>query len=207
MRRIKFIVAKCLKRLLNPPALRSCNIDKRATVCSGSELNFVKLGKYSYVGNRCFMVNTNIGCFCSIADRCSIGGAMHPIERVSSSPVFHSGQNVMKENFVEFPRMKTPETIIENDVWIGMGCYVKAGVIIHNGAVVGMGSIVTHDIPPYEIWAGNPGKRIGKRFDENQVERLLVTQWWKWPDEQIRNKAHLFNSIDVFLEENPETRK
>ena len=36
---------------------------------------------------------------------------------------------------------------------------VKAGVKIGNGAIIGMGSVVTKDVPDYEIWAGNPAKK------------------------------------------------
>lgn len=196
---IKLVIAKGFKHLFRPPALRNCSLHKSAYVCSGSELNKVIIGKYSYVGNNCFMGNVKIGSFCSIADKCSIGGAAHPINRVSTSPVFHSGKNVLRTNFAEFPSIPTPQTIIENDVWIGMGSYIKAGIVIHNGAVVGMGSIVTHDIPAYEIWAGNPAKKIGKRFDDERVIELEKLQWWNWDDNELADKAYLFDDINKLL--------
>ena len=201
----KLLIAKGFKIVFNPPALRSCNIHKTSKVCSKSELSNVILGRYSYIGNACFMVNVEIGNFCSIADKCSIGGAMHPMERVSSSPVFHEGKNVMGKHFATFPVNKTPLTIIQNDVWIGMGCYIKAGVTIHNGAVVGMGSVVTHDIPAYEIWAGNPAKKIKNRFDEQTNKDLLQTAWWDWSDEKIAESSHLFENPRKFVNRNRET--
>ena len=126
------------------------------------------------------------------------------MNRVSSSPVFHEGKNVMEKNFATFPIKKTPVTIIENDVWIGMGCYVKAGVTIHNGAVVGMGSVVTHDIPAYEIWAGNPAKKIRSRFDEQTNRELLQTAWWDWSDEKIAKSSYLFENPRQFINKNKE---
>jgi acetyltransferase-like isoleucine patch superfamily enzyme len=198
---LKLLFAKGLKIILNPPALRKCKIDKTSKVCSKSELSNVKLGRYSYIGNQCFIVNTQIGNFCSIADRCSIGGAMHPIDRVSSSPVFHGGKNVMKKNFTEFPAIKTPVTTIENDVWLGMGCYIKAGVTIHNGAVIGMGSVVTHDIPAYEIWAGNPARKIKDRLPEQMAQQLAATEWWNWSDAEIQRHTLLFENVEEFLSE------
>ena len=53
--------------------------------------------------------------------------------------------------------------VIGNDVWLGASVIVCDGVTIGNGVVVGAGSIVTKSIPDYEIWAGNPAKKIGVR--------------------------------------------
>ena len=190
---LKLYIAKALKIILNPPALRSCTISKKGKVCSRSELTNVELGDYSYIGNNCFMVDVSIGKYCSIADRCCIGGVAHAVEHVSTSPVFQKGRNVLKTNFVLFERPADVLTIIENDVWIGMGAYIKGGVTIHNGAVVGMGSVVTHDIPSYEIWAGNPAKFIRKRFDDTTINHLLSINWWDWNEDTIRENAYLFD--------------
>lgn len=53
--------------------------------------------------------------------------------------------------------------VIDDDVFMGMNCIVCNSVTIGKGAVVGAGSIITKDIPPYEVWAGNPVKFIKKR--------------------------------------------
>lgn len=196
---IKLLFAKALKRLLNPPALRNCSLDNTSRVWSKSELNSVRMGKYSYIGNDCFMVNVDIGAFCSIADRVCIGGAGHPIERVSSSPVFHEGGNVLGVNFQSFPYEHTPKTTIENDVWIGIGSIVKAGVTIHNGAVIGSGSVVTHDVPAYEIWAGNPARKIRDRFDKATAEKIEKSEWWSKSDEEIREISKNFDNVSAFI--------
>lgn len=196
---LKLLIPKALKILLNPPALRKCVIDKTARVCSKSELTKVELGRYSYIGYDCFMVNVSIGKFCSIANRCCIGGAAHPLDRVSSSPVFHAGKNIMGKNFATFPIIQTPQIVIENDVWLGMGVYVKAGVTIHNGAVIGTGSVVTHDVPPYEIWAGNPARFIRKRFNDEIIKGLLDSEWWNYSDEDLKTRAVDFDDPSKFL--------
>lgn len=198
---LKLLIAKGLKIILNPPALRNCKIDRTSKVCSRSELNNVSIERYSYVGNNCFMVNANIGSFCSIADHCCIGGAMHPMERVSMSPVFHEGQNVLNKNFSFFPQIPTSKTIIENDIWLGMGCYIKAGITIHSGAVIGMGSVVTHDIPAYEIWAGNPAKLIRKRFSEEVIAELLKIKWWDWPQDKIEQYSNCYDKPEEFIKQ------
>ena len=199
--KLKCIIAKGLKILLNPPALNSCEVDKTAKVCSRSELTNCTIGRYSYVGYQNFMVNVSIGSFCSIADRCSIGGAIHPMEYVSTSPIFHEGENILKKNFSSHPIIKTPRTIIEHDVWIGQGAFIKAGVTICTGAVVGMGAVVTHDIGPYEIWAGNPAILIRKRFADEIVRQLLDSKWWELSDDELSVYAKFFNNPENFLRE------
>lgn len=196
---IRCFIAKALKVLLNPPAINECIVDKTSKIGPRTELTNCTIGRYTYIGQLGFMVNTEIGSFCSIADKCCIGGATHPIHYVSSSPVFHSGKNVLHTSFSKHPEIETPKTIIENDVWIGQGAYIKAGVKISTGAVIGMGSIVTHDVGKYEIWAGNPAKLIRKRFDDEIVDGLIQTEWWKLTKEELAKIAPYFNDPINFL--------
>lgn len=63
-----------------------------------------------------------------------------------------------------------------------------------------MGSLVTHDIPPYEIWAGNPARFIRKRFDERTIEKLLNSEWWEWPDKKIADAAVMFDDTEKFIQ-------
>ena len=93
------------------------------------------------------------------------------------------------------------ETIIGNDVWVGSHCLIRAGVKISDGAVIGMGSVLTHDVGPYEVWAGNPAKLIKKRFTDEEIEKLVKTEWWQWSEEKIQKYSDKFNNISAFLEE------
>lgn len=65
---------------------------------------------------------------------------------------------------------KNLKIVIEDDVWIGYGSVVFTGVRIGRGAIVAAGSIVTKDVPPYAIVAGNPAKIKGYRFTEEQTQ-------------------------------------
>lgn len=68
-------------------------------------------------------------------------------------------------------------TIVENDVWIGTGSIIMSGVTIGKGSIVAAGSIVTKDIPPCEIWGGNPAKKIKDRFitlEDKQLHLKLI---------------------------------
>ena len=53
---------------------------------------------------------------------------------------------------------------IGNDVWIGSRVTILPGVHIGNGAVIGAGAVVTKDVPEYEIWGGNPARKLKSRM-------------------------------------------
>lgn len=63
-----------------------------------------------------------------------------------------------------------PVTICD-DTWIGCNAIILKGVTIGRGAIVGAGAIVTKDVPPYAIVAGNPAKVIRYRWDEKTIEK------------------------------------
>lgn len=69
---------------------------------------------------------------------------------------------VGKERIVEAGHDGRP-VIIGEDVWIGAGSIILPGVKIGDGAVIGAGSVVTKDVQPYAIVAGNPAKLIRYR--------------------------------------------
>jgi serine acetyltransferase len=93
------------------------------------------------------------------------------------------------------------DIIIENDVWIGAKSTIMSGVKIRNGAIVGACSVVTKDVPPYAIVAGNPAKVVKYRFTEEQIEKLLSIEWWDWDEQKIRDNAMLMwsSNIDEFI--------
>ncbi|WP_397445428.1 acyltransferase [Polaribacter sp. R77954] len=59
-------------------------------------------------------------------------------------------------------------TIVEDDVWIGNGCTILAGVTIGMGSIIAAGSVVSRSIPPCEIWGGVPAKKIKDRFETEE---------------------------------------
>jgi acetyltransferase-like isoleucine patch superfamily enzyme len=74
------------------------------------------------------------------------------------------------KNFIahkDWSNVRTAPIVIDDDAWIGMNCIILKGVHIGRGAVVGGGSIVTHDVPAWTVVAGNPAKIVKKlRNDE-----------------------------------------
>jgi acetyltransferase-like isoleucine patch superfamily enzyme len=122
------------------------------------------------------------------------------MEWVSMSPVFYRGRDSVKAKFSTHSRESVKRTSIGNDVWIGANALIRQGVHIGTGAVVGMGSVVTKDIPDYAIVVGNPAKVIRKRFDASTIARLLASKWWEFDDETLRTYARLFTDPDKFLD-------
>lgn len=193
--KLQYLFSKIIKKLRGV-AIKDSIIDKTSKVESGSLIVNSTIGKYSFCGYDCDVFNTEIGNFCSIANNVIIGGAAHPIDWISTSPVFYEGRDSVKKKFQTFQREKDLRTFIKNDVWIGHSVMIKQGVSIGNGAVIGMGSIVTKDVPDYEIWAGNPAKFIRKRFDDDTIKILLVLKWWNKSDDEIQELSVNFNSIE-----------
>ena len=70
---------------------------------------------------------------------------------------------------------------------------------IGDGAIIGMGSVVTKNIGPYEIWAGSPARFIRKRFNENICQSLLELKWWEKDDSVIRSVSQYMNQPEVFI--------
>lgn len=52
---------------------------------------------------------------------------------------------------------------IEDDVWIGGNVTILQGITIHEGAVIGAGSVVVKDVPPFTINVGNPARVVKDR--------------------------------------------
>lgn len=199
LNKLEYYWSKLIKRI-RMRALVNVDIDKRSKVCSGSQLVNVKIGKYTDIGYDCIIINTEIGAFCSFGANIIIGGASHTVDWVSTSPVFNENKDHLTKKFSYHKFSLDSKTIIGNDVWIGNNVLIKSNLKIADGSVIGMGSVVTKDIGPYEIWAGNPAKFIKKRFSDEKISKLLKSNWWNWEDGDIEKRAYQFNDPDAFLE-------
>lgn len=194
----EYLLSKIIKKL-HLRAIKNCTIHKTSKVCSGSHLINVVMGKHSDIGYDCTLINTEIGAFCSLGANIVIGGASHTIDWVSTSPVFNENKDHLTKKFSHHKYDLHNHTIVGNDVWIGNCVLIKANVKVGDGAVIGMGSVVTKDIPPYEIWAGNPAKFIRKRFTDDEINKLNTIQWWLWDDEKIQEYAPFFANTQEFI--------
>lgn len=136
-----------------------------------------------------------IGSFCSISDNVRIFlGGMHRTDWVTSYPfpAFCSEAKHIKDYSIS-----KGDVVIGSDVWLCANSIILSGVTIGHGAVVANGSIVTKDVEPYAIVAGNPAKTIRYRFDKNICDRLLATSWWDWPEHKILDNVELLCNGDI----------
>jgi len=67
-------------------------------------------------------------------------------------------------------RPKMPETVIEDDAWVGQRALIKAGVRIGRGSIVAMGSVVTKSVEPYVVVGGVPAQVLRRRFRSKEEE-------------------------------------
>ena len=196
-----YLYSKFFKKILRGKSIYNSEIDKTAVVNSGSSIVNSRIGKYSYCGYDCALNNVEIGKYCSIADNVFVGGAEHPLEWVSTSPVFQKvGHSGPTKRFCEKELPAIKRTIIGNDVWIGYGVSIKQGVTIGNGAVVATGAVVTKDVQPYEIVGGCPAKHIRYRFTQEIIDGLQETEWWNLSEEQLQKVAEDIDNPRLFVE-------
>ncbi len=77
--------------------------------------------------------------------------------------IYAQNHGTNKDEFIRNQTQTGLGVIIEKNVWIGAGAIILDGVYINEGAIIAAGSVVTKNIPAFEIWAGNPAKKIGER--------------------------------------------
>lgn len=204
--RVKFLFAKLMSKI-QISAIKNSDIHPTAKVYEKCTLNKVNLGKYSYIAKNVHITDAQIGAFCSIGGGSSIGGGVHPIRMVSTSPVFLSGKSAVgNKKFAEINYNPSERVIIGNDVWIGESTYIKSGIKIGDGAIIGASAVVTKDVEPYSVVAGVPAKELYKRFDAETCHKLLKIKWWDWPEEKLEKYGKYFDSpeelIRILEEEN-----
>jgi acetyltransferase-like isoleucine patch superfamily enzyme len=152
----------------------------------------VSVGAFSYFGARSVFANASAGRYCSFAEGLQVGMTQHPAGWLTTSPVpyfpdfmnferhFHECEPEWRRGLDVLDYEQRPATTIGNDVWVGTNVYLKDGITVGDGAIIGAHSVVTRDVPPYAVVAGQPARVIRMRFAEPLVERLLAIRWWRF---------------------------
>jgi virginiamycin A acetyltransferase len=145
-----------------------------------------------------------IGKFCAISRgvKFIMNGAHHRMSGFSTYPfeIFSHTWETVTSQAQEYPFKG--DTVIGNDVWIGYEAVIMPGVRIGDGAIVGAKSVVTKDIKPYSIVAGNPARIIRQRFPQEVIKILLEIAWWNWDIEKITRNLDLIVNGDIKALEN-----
>jgi len=150
------------------------------------------LGAFSYAVSG-FFFGARIGRYVSIGENVQIGRHAHPMDWVSTSPIFYTHSRELFDTELEimhdlhpsqFERSGPPVvaqlTNIGNDVWVGHEAFIMPGVTIGDGAVVAARAVVTKDVPPYAVVAGVPARVVRYRLPTRMIERLQALRWWDY---------------------------
>lgn len=143
---------------------------------------YISIGEESYIGTRVQLTATDsfegqtFNPKIEIGDNCSIGDYAHvsAINEIRFGNNVRTGKNVLITDNAHGasdpklldtapnyrPLFSKGPVVVDDNVWIGAKTCILPGVHIGRGAIIGAGSVVTHDIPPFALAAGNPAKVI-----------------------------------------------
>jgi acetyltransferase-like isoleucine patch superfamily enzyme len=150
-----------------------------------SERHDIVVGLYSYgCFDRWRMPGPlRVGRYCSFASTVRSALQNHPVDGLTTHPALYDpGMGVVKEG------LETPQPlVIEDDVWVGQNALILPGCkFIGRGAIIGAGSVVTRDVEPYAIVAGNPAKMLRRRFAPELAEAIEASRWWDMDLPELR---------------------
>ena len=181
----------------------------------GNGFPTITFGKRSYFDQSChFRTNTDIpgnllvGHYSALASNCTFIIASDHNKRSASTYPFKEVYQLLDENYPLLDKLSkntplfksTRQCIVGSDCWLGNGAKVVGNVRIGNGAIVGSGAVVTKDVPPYAVVAGNPAKIVKYRFSPEIIQKLQCLRWWHWDTAKVEAAmVDLVGDIEQFL--------
>lgn len=141
-----------------------------------------------------------IGDFCAIAHQAKIimNGATHAMGGFSTYP-FNIFGHGWEDGFdpATWDADHRGDTVIGPDVWIGREAMLMPGVTVGAGAIIAARAVVTRDVRPYAVVAGNPAQEVRRRFDDATIARLLDIAWWDWDMARITRNLNAIRGADL----------
>lgn len=160
-----------------------------SSIVSVGRFTYGELCVKNYGYKNCKLI---IGNYCSIAENTEfLTGGEHTISGITTYPYkkycfgYNDADAVSKGNI-----------IIGDDVWIGERCLILSGVTIGQGAVIGAGSVISKNIPPYSVFAGD--RIIKYRFEKSIIDKMNKFDFSDLSKEDFEIIARMKN-IDEFL--------
>ncbi|MEL7398317.1 MAG: chloramphenicol acetyltransferase [Pseudomonadota bacterium] len=166
----------------------------------GSRVQNSSFGDYSYCDRFADIANAQIGKFANIAAFVRIGATDHPLHTASCHHFLYRSHDYWDDATRDeafFAHRKSRTAHIGHDTWIGAGAMLKPEVSLGHGAVVAAGAIVTKDVDPYVIVAGNPAKPLRRRQPHEIAERLIKLAWWDWTHDILRSALNDFRTLNA----------
>lgn len=145
--------------------------------------NIFTMGNYSVIEDYAIINNavgdivignhTRVGLGNTIIGPVTIGDNVHLAQNVVISGLNHNFEEVDKT--IAEQGVSTKHVIVENDIWIGANSVILPGTRIGEHVIIGAGSVVTKDVPPYSVAAGNPA-RVVKQYDVENKQWIKVSK-------------------------------
>ena len=160
-------------------------ISKKARIYSLYHIDRSQIGDYTYIARNSVISMAEIGKFCSIGANFVCGWGIHPINGISTAPMFYS---TMKQNGVTLA--KENKVVERKPIKIGNDVFIGANVTILDGL---------KNVPAYAVAVGCPMHILHYRFEENIRKSLLSIKWWEFNDEQLKDVELLFFDVNKFI--------
>lgn len=124
-----------------------------------------------------------IGRYCSIAGTVRYAPINHPTDALTTHPALYE----RKFGVVDEDITWDDPLVIEDDVWIGHNSVILPRCKnIGRGAIIGAGSVVTRNVAPYTIVAGNPARKLRDRFPAPLIGEIEASRWWEKSTAELR---------------------
>lgn len=158
-------------------------------------IDIVTVGKHSYgmLDVRTFYKGAGeelfIGNYVSIAENVIfILGGQHQTKTLAPFPL----RAYFTRNDNDKDSMSKGPIVVQDEVWIGTRAIILSGVTIGKGAIIGAGTIVSKDIPPYSMVAGNPARILKYRFSAEIINKIQNLRLADIPEKVIEGNLELF---------------
>jgi acetyltransferase-like isoleucine patch superfamily enzyme len=161
--------------------LEGKNYIGRNTEIQPAENGLIKIGFGTSIQDRNIILgDVEFGRFCLTAPNVYISSGRH---YYNLDPLLYiKDQDEIVKRDSERSAKHSKKVTIEDDVWIGINSVIMSGITIGRGSVIGSNSVVTKDVPPFSIMAGNPAIEIKRRLNLKSKDLISFDNKMDYPN-------------------------